>query len=665
MSYEVFLPKDTEQVESILKHLLTTAEHYRGIKEVGWWYTHHYLQGARHFDGVNFENGSLEVSYVGLEGLLEFRYEDIVSKFQAQVGRLLQMDLNPRVRRKSIGLEDMRNATLAQIALRAALPPSRVREIHAAAVPALTKYGCIGLAVWDHKDQVGIDLVMPWELLPLPPHPLESSEERGLARVRWAPLDWIKQLPYVKGRRIAWDEVEQVTMPVGETPDDGSGRFSTFGGSIDTAATDTARNKERFGGGRGTRTDKTQIPMVRLAEVWTWNRDRSVREYLVTAGSKLIHRKDYSEAARPIPMPLRTAVDIPTGGFYGRGFLHTLIPMNTETEFSLGRLFQNIQDFDTYGLLCLPTTLGIPPEVIRAGDGTKRIVYAPDYTLPDLKPFNIAPANAGTLPAKVIEVGTQLADKIANQPSELLGGSAPGRVDSQSGLGFLYEVSNTPLTPTAVSLSGAMAGCYECILALLPTIWDGEKSIEVAILDDAMAGVQLDPSTGTVNLNTGLNALPHPSAVEISVQSMMPRSKEQEKLELQNALRQGIIDLTEYRIEVRKRDLDLPVGNEAEWQNWRRAVMNNIILFGDGRTPGQVIANDHDLHDIHIRVIESFMARPEFYAASPEVRQKFTDLLLAHQTMLANYPEQLPYPEDAALSEEAALRAGQPQGGMM
>jgi hypothetical protein len=660
MSYVVTLPKDDEQAEEVIKRLLARGESVRSVHEVQWWFNHYYLHGARDFTGIDFQAGTLDVNYTGESDLLSFRYEDIVSKFQAQVGRLLQMDLNPQVRRRSIGLEDMRNATLAQIALGAAIPPSVVKQIHHAAIPPLLKYGCVGFAVWNHKDTAGIDLVMPWELVPIPPRPLEDSEVRGVARVRWVPVDWVKQLDYVKNKHIAWDSLETIMLPVGEIPSSKEGRFSTFGGSIEVDF--QPRPRHQMGGGK-TEQDKTQVPITKFAEIWIWSENLGVKEYIVMAGGRIVHRKNYEDSPRRVPRPLLLAVDIPVGGFFGRGFISVNIPMNTETEFSLGRLFQNIQDFDTYGILCTPTTLGIPTEAIRGQDGVRRLPFAPDYTVPELKPFNIEPANAGTLPAQALKIAIELSRQISNQPSELMGGQAPGRTDSKAGLGFLFEVSNIPLTSTALSLATALSGCYETILWLLPSIWDTEKAVEVAMLDDAMAGVQLNPSTGTVTLNTGLNVLPHPDTVDISVKSMYPRSKEQEKLELGNALTAGVIDLTEYRIEVRKRDLGLPVGNEAEWQNWRRAVMNNILVWNDGQSPGQVAVNDYDMHDIHIRVLQAFMARPEFYAASEEVRQKFTDLLLAHQSRMATFPEQLPYPEDAALQEQAPASAvGMGQG---
>ncbi len=653
MSYEIEIPKDQTQAEDVIKNLVTTGEAARAVHEVQWYHTHHYLQGARDFTGFNFETGSVDVNYVNEMGMLQFRCEDIVSKYQAQIGRLLQMDLNPKVKRKNIGLEDMKNATIAQIALRSIITPTMVKSVHMAAVAPMTKYGCVGLAVWNDGAEMGIDVVMPWELLPIPSRPLEDSEARGIIRARWVPLEWVKGLSYVQEKSVAWDKMEKQELPVGSEPSNTGGRLATFGGTAAVSKVDST-----VMGGRGTRQDKTQVPMVQLVELWTWSQRDSIKEYLVMAGGSIIYRKNYTDSPRRIPIPIRVAVDIPTGGFYGRGFLSTLIPLNTEIEYSLGRLFQNLQDFDAYGILCVPTTMGVPPELIRAEDGTRRLVYAPDYTQPNLQPFNIEPANAGPLPAKAVAIAMELNSRIANQPTELLGGRAPGRVDSKGGLGLLYEISNTPLTATAMSLSAAFRGCYEAMLALLPSVWTDQRVVEVAILDDAMAGVQIDPTRGTITLNAGLNAIPHPDAVEITVVSMMPVSKEQEKAELANALSTGVIDMVEYVIEVRRRDLDLPVGHEIEWQNWRRAVMNNIILFADGVTPGQTVVNDYDMHDIHMRVIRAFIARPEFYAASHEVRQKFTDVLEAHQARVATFPEQLPYPEEAALDTEASARAG-------
>jgi hypothetical protein len=253
---------------------------------------------------------------------------------------------------------------------------------------------------------------------------------------------------------------------------------------------------------------------------------------------------------------------------------------------------------------------------------------------------------------------------MANQPTEMMQGGAPGRVDSQSALGYLYEVSNIPLTPTATALAKAISGCYRAMLDIASLTWDRHKIVEVSLLDDSLAGIILDPGTGTMELTE--NGIPHPDEVTISVKAMLPKSKEQEKMELMEALKMGTIDMFEYRIMVRKRGLEVPVGNESEWQNYRRAMLENIVLFGDGKAPGKVIVNVLDIHDVHLRVLQPFMARPEFYQASPEVREAFMKHYQAHLLGMGTLPDQAPNIDEAAGEAGAQMGIGgqgmQPQG---
>ena len=54
------------------------------------------------------------------------------------------------------------------------------------------------------------------------------------------------------------------------------------------------------------------------------------------------------------------------------------------------------------------------------------------------------------------------------------------------------------------------------------------------------------------------------------------------------------------------------------------------------------------------------MAKPEFYLASPAVRDAFTEHYEFHMAMMASrMPDQAPYPEEAALEQEAVLRMQQ------
>ena len=661
MAYEIYLPKNKAQREVVINNLVTNGERFRHPKEVQWWLAHYYLQGARDFTNINFEAGTLDINYINEDGVLRFRYDEIVSKFQSQLGRLMQIDLRPKVERKSIGLEDLRKASTAQIVLDAAISDLAIEELKLKFLPALAKYGCVALIVWNEGEDIGIDVAMPWEILPIPSNPTEDKDVRGMMRIRSVPLDWVEQLEVTPkmGNKV-YGQMERTSVPVGNVPSGTKTRFSTYGQTINT--NDAPSPASRYGSG-SVKEDKTHVEIVKLVEVWTETKTGHLSTYELVAGKKLLYSRDFSKDK--ITMPISKINDIHTGSFWGRSFVSTQIPINTEMEYTLGRMFQNVQDMDAYGILAIPATLGIPPQVSHATDGTKRIIYDPDYTAPDLKPFNILPAKTGTFPVAVLKMGAELSDKMANQPAELMRGEAPGRVDSQSALGFLYETSNTTLGPTATGIANAMVRCYKSILDTIAAgAWPREKLIQISMLDDTLAGITLDSASGTMSLET--NVLPRPDQVTIRVQSMLPKSKTQEKMELMKSLELGAIDMFEYRIEVRKRGIELPVGNEPEWQNYRRAILENILLFGDGQKPGEVILDMNDMHEVHLRVLQAFMARPEFYQASPAVREVFKDHYEGHLVYMGNQmPDQAPYPEDAAEEQAMMEKMSQqgPQGG--
>jgi hypothetical protein len=561
----------------------------------------------------------------------------------------MQVDLGPNVQRKSIGLEGLKGATVAQIVLDSAMPPDKVEELKLKVFPPLLKYGCVGLQVWNQGEDIGIDVIMPWEIVPLPAKPMEDKDVRGLCRVRYVPLQWVQALETTpRHNHRIYKQMETVSVPIGSIPSESGDRFSIYGESIVAPNQD---DRAKPFGSRNLKQDKERVELVKLVEVWTETITGHLNDYELLAGKKLLFSK--SHLGLKTAMPISKVNDIRTGDFWGRSFVSTLIPLNTEMEYTLGRLFQTIQDLDAYGILCIPNSLGIPPQIQIANDGTKRLQFDPDYVNPDLKPFNLTPGNMGTFPAHVLKAAIAVSDKMANQPNELMQGKAPGRVDSGAGLGFLLETSNTPLTPTAASLASGMIRCYKSILdTIAGGAWPAQKLIQVSMLDDTLAGVKFDASGGSMTL--GDNVIPRPDEIAIFVKSMQPKSKEQEKLEMMKALEIGSIDMFEYRIEVRKKGMELPVGNEAEWQNYRRAVMENIVLFGDGETPGEVIVDILDMHDVHLRVLQPFRAKPEFFLASPEVRQAINDHYEFHISMLAqSMPDEAPYPEDAAVEQEA------------
>lgn len=665
MSYTLEFPKNKDAQEEVLNRLVDNGEQNRRAREVNWLITHYYLQGVRDFTGVNYQTGTVDITYNSTaSGVERFRYDDVVSKLQAQIGRLMQTDITPSVRKRNIGLEDLKRSSIGQVVLDSIYPDQTVRRLKHLIYPPLLKYGCLGLSTWYNPDnqKIGIEVVMPWELVPLPPESVEQSDIRGMARVRIVPLDWVKELLVTPDKQAkVYKEMDKTSVPVGSVPRNLQEGFYTFSDVVNNVPSDeinTSPGKEKG------KKDKTMSDVVKFVEVWTKTQDDKLAEYKILAGGKLLHSDDWTN--HNMPMPIQICNDMVTGSFWGRSFVSMQIPINVEMEDAMDNLFQNIQDMDTYGILTLPATLGVDTEILRGADGLRKIVYEPDYMSDRLKPDSIQPVNAGNFPVEAIKAGMQVSDSIANQPLELLGGDAPGRVDSQTGLGFLYETANIPLEPTGNSVASALSQCYAASLSLARQQWEEGTLVNITRLDDSLAGIKMDSDVGGMSLT--LNAIPHPDEVSIGVAAMMPKSRQQKIMELQNALEGQIIDPFEYRIEARKQGLEIPTGSEAEWQNYRRAMMENILLFNDGQTPGEVILDQLDMHQIHLRVLQSFMARPEFYQASKDVIDAFKKHYNRHNVLLGGYPQQLPYPEEAASLAEGQVpppEGGMPPEGMM
>ena len=628
---------------------------------IRWLIANYYLQGIREFTSIDYTNGTVQISYLNESGILKFKFEDIIAKYQAQLGRLMALNLSPAVGKKGISLDGMRKASVAQVVLDAAFPQDKVKQLAISLCPVLLMYGTMAVALWvEGEDSIGIEVAPPWELLPIPAEISGPTDVRGIMRTRLVPTEWIKSLKITPGAKTKSSKgIDDIKLPVGSMPadieamGDGAMLSTAEGGGF------LIKADPMSGSGKGAKKDKTHTNITQLVEVWTETSDGYLAEYMIFAGiTKLtqLYRHDHSDAK--YPMPIRVIRDVTVGSFWGRSFTDQLLPLNHEIELALSSMFQSVSDFDLYGMQMWPTTLGTPPLALRGQDGVKRITYEPDYTTPDLKPENIMPAKMAAPQIKAIEVAIGLMDKLSNQPADMMRGDAPGRTDSGAGFNFLWEVSGIPLSPTAKNIAEGVAGIYRAMLRILKDIWTDQKVVGISQLDDSLAGIVLDTETGTLQLSQ--NAIPYPDEVTVSVASEVPISKEQQKAELKEALTAQRITLEEYSFEVRKMGLDLPVGLEVNWQNYRRAMFENIILFGDGETPGKVTVSERDLHRVHLMVLDAFMARPEFYASSQKVRDLFVAHYDEHRNGLGTLPDQMPTPEEAA---ELSMM-GQGQGGM-
>jgi len=661
MGYQISWPKDKAQRETTVSNLVTQGKSRRNTQQVKWWVNSFYMQGIRDFTSVDYLNGSVSVGYLNKDGVLKFRYEEIVSKYQSQLGRLMAVDLSPAIERRSISLDGLRKSSVAQVVLNAAMPQDKVDKLKLELNPPLLLYGTVGVGLWvNGPDSQGIEVIMPWELLPIPTNISGPNDVRGLIRIRYVPKEWIQNLTITPGKGTkVYKNIEGVSVPTGNMPvniDSAGGGLVAMSAGGGGYSLQSVKSQD-MSGRASKKKDETNTEVTQLVEVWTETTDGYLADYSIYAGmANLKELYTFNHSSAKYPMPIRIIRDVTVGSFWGRSYVDQLIPLNHELEVALSSVFQSVSDFDLYGIQMWPTTLGTPPLAMRGQDGIKRITYEPDYTSDNLKPFNIEPAKMTAPQIQAVQLAAELMDKVANQPQEMMSGGAPGRVDSSAGLGFLYETSGIPLSPTAKSMAMGVSGIYRAMLRILKDTWDDQKVVSISNLDDSLAGIILDTESGTLSLSQ--NAIPFPDEVIVTIASEIPISKEQQKFELKEALREQRITLDEFNFKARTQGLDIPVGGDFEWQNYRRAMLENIQLFGDGKVPGKVVVSDRDLHRIHLMVIDTFMARPEFYAASKEVRDAFVLHRDEHYYGQASMLEQMPQPEEAA-----EMMMEPPQGG--
>lgn len=659
MSY-LSLPDKKDALAEVIKRMVRAGESERNIRRVNWLVVHYYLQGARRFSGINYLSGSVKVRYESVSGELNFQYEDILRKLQAEMGRLMRIDIRPYIRKEgNFSLDGMRNASMGQAALDTMYRESRLEDQYPAFLQFLLKYGTAGLACWGNsiprlgRAQPVVEVIPPWELLSVPANPASSAHVEAVMRVRWLPLTWLrdqKQLSIPSD-----DDMDTIDVPYGVHPEGYSAVGSMNSGAVDVSGfdVDSARKDESAGGTRRVMEQKAKDLIqthAQTVEVFVPEPDGTLGQFVVSVGGKIVLNEKYVGEQETPMMPIGVARYTDAGGFYGRSFIGPLLPLNVEVEYLLKRLFENSQDLDQFGYLMIPADSGVQINQFKSTSRPRIVTYQPDLTTPEHKPYAISPTNTGDFPGKVANLGRDISREQAGQ-SEMMAGGAPGRVDSAQALGYLQESSNVPLSPVATSIASCLTTVYRAMLGLGRDRWPHESLARITLLDDSLVGVVLNPQDGRIVLDR--NSIPYPLDVDVTIKASVPQSVQQRKMELLNLYQQQLVTAREFRWISRSEGLDFPLGSRAEYENRRKAILNNIILFGDGKTPGQVIVSrSADNPEIHLEVLNDFMARPEFTLASKEVRQAFEQRQVIYQQALGGLPEGMEYPED-----EAALQS--------
>jgi len=672
MSDSIF-PSDAADAEATYKHLLDRGKELLAPHQCQWYHTSAYCRGARNFV-LNYRQGTVKASFTDAQGRTKFVYEELLAKYAMQKGRLLGLDLSPRVVRRNDSLDGQRDAATVQAVLNHLFPSNRIEQIKRAILQPFLFYGTVGLSLWEDAEDTksqDIHLIPPWQISPIPTGVTHPGAARGMiVRKRMAIEEIKRQFRNMKIRKNALSEAETISENRADVAENGTDTSLIIGGAtLEDWFTDyerTARSN-KTGADQG-RTDRMDVAW--LGTVYLWDERGYMTERLVFVGSKLLARDSYWQTRTY--KQVTTVHDIDVGGFFSRSWMELQIPINSEMEGAIGRTFQNVKTMDLYGKTLVPTNFGLGNHTLMTPkDGGPQ--YQP-YEWDSLSPggqnvIQLRPFTSGGFATQAVQLGMTISDRLAKQPP-MLSGDAPGRVDSASALGTLLESGNTPIAPSAIALAHGFAEMYQAGGCRAIKTFNVGDTIAVTMLDDSLVGIVYDAGKGTITLSG--SGVPHPDKVEITVRSMAPVSKQQQKLELQQQLQLQIIDPMQYRISARLMNLEIPVGNNIEWENYVKARVENALLFHDGKTVpqgaeeqvGVLFSREADMHEVHLRVHRELVASIKFSLAELPVRERILKHIRHHEEDgLGRIPAQMPNLEDSA--QESLMMQQQQQAQMV
>jgi hypothetical protein len=349
----------------------------------------------------------------------------------------------------------------------------------------------------------------------------------------------------------------------------------------------------------------------------------------------------------PCPISMERFLDDNT--WYGQGPGHLLLHANREAELLLSRLFENVREIEQSSVLVMPRdTVDYRNGLHNIGKGMKLLQAEIDPSLDTFKPFLIQPHNSGDFPGKVAEFANRMMIDIVPL-SPMAYGEAPGRVDSASGLQFIDQQSKIRFTSAYNAIERLFGNAHRYVtMKTSEEMADQGMGMKLVKMSEDMVGLVFDPETGEFMARN--NVTPDPRGLDFKIIMDEPTYKlslKREAIEMFN-LNPDLIGLILFCL---KNGLDLAMYTGMEEAAYRKAVFNLLVMFGDGETPGRIKDNVQNyMPDIQIRVMNTFMAGPEFVYASAAVQTEFNnyvnDLKMASGGKL---PPGLPNPDDLAM----------------
>lgn len=652
---------------------LSPAEMEMNVHLTTWKIVDAYLAGVRHFRVMDRWSGNVAIAWENAKGDLDLRYEDIVRVYMTEAGRYIKMDISPIAGKKGESLDALRKASIGNATLQALAAKMPIAKLKRRLIVPFLKYGTVGLNHYEtgNADMPDMIEVVPGRQLRGFPAFVDGVDQLyAIGRCRWVPMAWlVKRMKDVHQKNLREDPYSQmkaIDVPWGSTPP-GLSTYDAYG--LTPGSTVTVRKGDLLGtqisnpdheGGK--KYDRWARPYVQLEEIYIYDDSQEfVARRIIKAGDVILVDENFEEKGLRVLCPLHVARHTDIGKMFARGFVAPLIPFNDQIEKMLASLFKNVQEMDMFGTLFVSSGMGIDLKRWRTGPRPKIEKYDPDPLNATAQPMQLTPKNSGMMPAKIAEIALDQLNRLANQ-GPYYQGETSGRVDSAAGLGFLFNAGNIALGLPTHGLADALAGVYSRMLQVAKDRLGPGDTIELATIDDAIAGIIIDPNSGRMELAS--NPIPEAWEIEVNIKDRLPRDREIRKQELQELFQMQLVDPTRFWIAALEENLDFPGANKEIWETWRKVTWQIIVLFRDGKTPGPLEIGEHTQNaDIQLMAVQQFMNKIEFSLAEPEVRAVFEEWKMNLEVLAGkNFPAGLGNPEDIAAQQMSMIQAQQRAG---
>jgi hypothetical protein len=648
----ITLPTRREELAELVHRHVVREESRLMVRRTIWLLAWYYLQGYRRFEEFNPSSGALLPHYLDEKGDLEFQHQELLHMCNQVVGRVMNMDVRPRVVSEGMSLTGLRERAISQVIADSVVSTDQLLAVQERFAWTYTALGSCGLQghIVDHPTvglTADIEVVHPREVMPFPSLGQDYTRQAGICRTRMVPLSYLKDL---YGRRISDNlgDMEWYEVDPGQAYVDDSGPGDTAGPSA-SIWPDSSGSARTAGGSKGSRGEA--FGWAKITELWLDGPRNTVSRYVITSGKYVIEDQDLSQLE--VFCPLGFARMFNNGTFHGAGMFDMLFSTHRQMEKMLKTLINNVVNTDRYGVLVLPQGQFNRNQVLEdVGEGLKVMFWEPDPTVEGFTPFPIAPFNTGNVPAD-----------IARLMREVMQGMSPirdlvaekGRVDSAQGLQFLDEQIQRALTSPTSGVQRVFGELYRGVVQKsVSFLTISRRPLHVDKLTLDLAGAVIDPESNEVEFTQ--NPLPSVSRLHFTIREVSPRSEAARKAEAMELAKMGMVaDPDEFRLFALQEGLDFAMWMEAEKASYETAVRNIILLYGDGRSPGQILVTPHIVRpEFQLRILDSFMSGPRMSVASPEVMDAFRLYRLQLITYLGvMLPEAVPNPEDSAMLRQA------------